>query len=158
MVGMVQPSGPGLVERMRKAGIRVTSPRRAVARVLEESREHLTVEEITERAKALDSSVHRATVYRTLGMLKGLGLVDELDLLHLRGDQHYYEARMGEEHAHVICTQCGRVLEISGSTMASVRSALAEETGFGLHYVRMEVGGYCPACQARRARTGGDRD
>lgn len=137
---------------MREAGIRVTSPRRAIIRVLEEAADHLDVEEITERAKALDPSVHRATVYRTLGLLKGLGLVDELDLLHLRGDRHYYEVRREEEHAHVICLTCRRVYELAGHVIEELRANLERETGYEVHFLRMEVGGDCPECAARRAR------
>ncbi len=140
-----------LVDRMRDAGIRVTSPRRAIVRVLEESSDHLDVEVITERARAIDPSVHRATVYRTLGLLKGLGLVDELDLLHLEGDRHFYEVRRETEHAHVICLTCRKVLELSGHVMAELRAGLEQETGFAVRFLRMEVGGACPDCAGRRA-------
>jgi Fur family ferric uptake transcriptional regulator len=142
---------------MRDAGIRVTSPRRAIVRVLEEAGDHLDVEEITERAKAVDPSVHRATVYRTLGLLKGLGLVDELDLLHLEGDRHFYEVRRESEHAHVICLTCRRVVELSGRVMADLRANLAQETGYSVKFLRMEVGGVCPAC-AGRARAASEPD
>ncbi len=138
-----------LVDRMRMGGIRVTGPRRAIARVLEESQEHLDVEQITDRAKKLDPSVHRATVYRTLGLFKALGLVDELDLLHLRGDRHFYEIRTGGDHAHVICTSCGKVLEPAGEALDEVRRSMSSQTGFTLSYLRLEVGGLCPACQQK---------
>ena len=152
-MGRTSPSR--LVERMRDAGIRVTSPRRAIVQVLEEAGDHLDVEEITERAKAVDPSVHRATVYRTLGLLKGLGLVDELDLLHLEGDRHYYEVRRETEHAHVICLTCRRVLELSGQVMADLRADLEQETGFAVKFLRMEVGGACPDCAGRGRRAPG---
>lgn len=138
-----------LVDRMRSAGIRVTGPRRAIARVLEEAQEHLDVDEITERAKVVDPSVHRATVYRTLGMLKRVGLVDELDLLHLRGDRHYYEIRNEDFHAHVICLTCGEVLEPTGELIAGFRERVARETRYRVSYLRMEIGGLCAKCAAR---------
>lgn len=142
-----------LVKRMRDAGIRVTGPRRAIAQVLEQADEHLDVDEITEKAKTIDPSVHRATVYRTLGMLKTVGLVDELDLLHFRGDRHYYEIRTGSEHAHVICTGCGEVLEPAGALIDEFRSQLKRETGYDVQYIRMEISGLCARCAsaARRA-------
>ncbi len=138
--------GSVLIDRMRARGIRITSPRRAIVRVLEDAEDHLDVEEITERAKALDDSVHRATVYRTLGLLKDLHLVDELDLLHLRGDRHYYEVRSGGQHAHVICTRCGKVAEPSGEIMAACLDRLAQATGHQIEFYRLEAGGLCPAC------------
>lgn len=142
---------PSLIRRMRESGIRVTGPRRAIAEVLEEAREHLDVDEITELAKAKDASVHRATVYRTLGMLKTIGLVDELDLLHLRGDRHYYEIRTGDEHAHVICTSCGKVLEPAGELIDEFRARIRRETGYSVSYIRMEISGLCRECGAKQA-------
>jgi Fur family ferric uptake transcriptional regulator len=139
---------PSLIDRIRAAGVRVTSPRRAIARVLQEAGEHLDVEQITDRAQRIDPTIHRATVYRTLGLLKGLGLVDELDLLHLRGDRHYYEIRTDEVHAHVICTRCGKVMEIEGDTIENFETAIAGQTGFRIDYMRFEIGGYCPSCPA----------
>lgn len=131
---------------MRDAGIRVTGPRRAIAQVLERAAEHLDVDEIADLAKAIDPSVHRATVYRTLGLLKTVGLVDELDLLHLRGDRHYYEIRTGSEHAHVICTRCGEVLEPQGELIDAFRTRISRETGYQVNYIRMEISGLCARC------------
>ncbi|HHN74447.1 MAG TPA: transcriptional repressor [Acidobacteria bacterium] len=143
--------GSVLVERMRAQGVRVTSPRRAIARVLETAEDHLDVEEITARARRLDPSVHRATVYRTLGLLKDLGLVDELDLLHMRGDRHFYEMRSGGQHAHVICTACGAVLEPGGAIMERCVDRLREATGYAIAFYRLEAGGLCPKCRTEGA-------
>ncbi|GAB4222073.1 MAG: Fur family transcriptional regulator [Acidobacteriota bacterium] len=148
-----RPAAPRLIERIRAAGIRVTGPRRAIARVLEEAGDHLDVEEITRRAQKIDPSIHRATVYRTLGLFKGLGLVDELDLLHLRGERHFYEIRESATHAHVICTHCGKILEIGGETIAAFEQAISEETGFRVESMRFEIGGYCPDCPAPPRRS-----
>lgn len=145
-------TGPKLLERIRAAGVRITGPRRAIAQVLEQAGDHLDVEEITERAQRIDPTIHRATVYRTLGLLKGLGLVDELDLLHLRGDRHFYEIRQGDVHAHVICTRCGRVVEIEGDIIARFEQDLARQTGYRIESMRFEIGGYCPSCPAPPGR------
>jgi Fur family ferric uptake transcriptional regulator len=144
--------GGRLVQRIREAGIRLTSPRRAIAQVLEQAGDHLDVEEITERAQRIDPTIHRATVYRTLGLLKGLGLVDELDLLHLHGDRHYYEIRSEGIHAHVICTRCSRVLELEGEIIESFEKQVSNATGYDIDYMRFEVGGRCPACQSARPK------
>jgi len=68
-------------------------------------------------AKEKDPKLNRVTVYRTLKLLKEGGLVDELDLMHYGGDQHYYETRTKQEHAHVICLRCGRVEEFFGEPL-----------------------------------------
>jgi Fur family ferric uptake transcriptional regulator len=49
--------------------------------------------QLWQAARAHDPSLNKVTVYRTLGLLKRLGLVDELDLMHMEGEKHYYEAR-----------------------------------------------------------------
>ena len=131
----------------------MTAPRRVIARVLEAADEHLDMDQITDRAQKLDAGVHRATVYRTIKLLKKLGLVDELDLLHVRGDRHYYEIKAGGDHAHVICSVCGAVAEPSGDAITTVRSSLAAETGFDVSYIRVEVSGTCPSCSKRPRRS-----
>ena len=146
----MRPLGPGetLEQRLREVGIRITGPRRAILHVLEEAEEHLHAEEIVARARRVDPRIHRATVYRTVELLKRLGLLDELDLLHVRGDRHFYELRRGGDHAHLICTSCGRVLE-PGGVVRLCREHLAAGTEFRIDYIRLEVGGACPDCLAR---------
>jgi len=92
------------------------------------------------------------TVYRTLKLLKTGGLVDELDLMHHAGDQHYYETRLKQEHAHVICLRCGRIEEFFGEPLQELRDQIESHFGFQIVLARTEVGGYCSHCQALRAR------
>jgi len=83
-------------------------------------------------------------------MLKMEGLVDELDLLHHTGDQHYYETRMKREHAHVVCLQCGKIEEYFGEPLTQMRQQVKDIFGFEILIVRTEIGGYCPNCQILR--------
>jgi Fur family ferric uptake transcriptional regulator len=91
------------------------------------------------------------TVYRTLKMLKAGGMVDELDLMHHEGDQHYYETRLKQEHAHVICLRCGKVEEFFGEPLQRLRKQIESHFGFQILLARTEVGGYCAHCQSLRA-------
>jgi Fe2+ or Zn2+ uptake regulation protein len=99
-----------------------------------------------------DPKLNRVTVYRTLKMLKQGGLVDELDLMHLGGDQHYYETRMKQEHAHVICLRCGKVEEFFGEPLQRLRRQVEQNLGFNVLIARTEIGGYCVNCQSQRLR------
>jgi len=63
-------------------------------------------------------------------MLKAGGLVDELDLMHYGGDQHYYETRLKQEHAHVICLRCGKVEEFFGEPLQRLRKQIESHFGF----------------------------
>ena len=65
-----------LTERMRTRGLRMTSQRRVLARLLENAEEHLDADEVYRLARKQDPRIHRATVYRTLNTLKKLGLID----------------------------------------------------------------------------------
>ena len=103
-------------------------------------------------AKEKDPKLNRVTVYRTLKLLKEGGLVDELDLMHYGGDQHYYETRLKQEHAHVICLRCGKVEEFFGEPLQKLRRQVESHFGFQIVLARTEIGGYCPHCQALRAQ------
>ena len=101
-------------------------------------------------AKEKDPKLNRVTVYRTLKMLKAGGLVDELDLMHIGGDQHFYETRLKQEHAHIICLRCGKVEEFFGEPLQKLRKQIEQHFGFEVLLARTEVGGYCSHCQALR--------
>jgi Fur family ferric uptake transcriptional regulator len=77
--------------------------------------------------------------------------VDELDLMHHDGDQHYYETRLKQEHAHVICLRCGKVEEFFGEPLQRLRKQIESHFGFQILLARTEVGGYCAHCQSLRA-------
>jgi len=143
----MRSTGETLTERMRAKGLRMTSQRLILAELLEKAEEHLDAERAYELARRRDPRIHRATVYRTLNTLKRLGLVDELDLMHVTGDRHFYEIRPSVFHIHLVCLCCGAVEEPSGPVWQDLRRRVLEETGFRPEVVRLEMGGKCVACQ-----------
>jgi Fe2+ or Zn2+ uptake regulation protein len=103
---------PGRLQALfSERGIRMTSQRRAILRVIETANKHLDASQILRRAQKIDPSVDRSTVYRTLKLLKRNGLVDELDLMHIHGEGHYYERRVQRDHLHMACLRCGKIAE-----------------------------------------------
>jgi Fur family ferric uptake transcriptional regulator len=139
-------------ETLKGRGVRLTRQRRILLDLLENSGEHLDAERLYDLARRKDPKLNRVTVYRTLKMLKDRGLVDELDLMHHAGDQHYYETRRKQEHAHVVCLGCGRVEEYFGEPLGELRRRIAAKFAFDVVVARTEVGGYCADCRAARAR------
>jgi Fur family ferric uptake transcriptional regulator len=137
---------------LRQRGVRLTRQRQILLDLIDKSGEHLDAERLFQLAKERDPKLNRVTVYRTLKMLKTGGLVDELDLMHHEGDQHYYETRMKQEHAHVICLRCGKVEEFFGEPLRRLRRQVETHFGFQVLLARTEVGGYCSHCQTLRAR------
>jgi Fur family ferric uptake transcriptional regulator len=135
--------------------VRLTRQRTILLELLEKSGEHLDAERLYQLAREKDPKLNRVTVYRTLKLLKDGGLVDELDLMHYGGDQHYYETRRKQEHAHVICLACGKVEEYFGEPLQTLRKQIETDFGFQILSARTEVGGYCPHCRTLRAAASG---
>src|SRR3990172_1655609 len=89
---------PSLIQELASRRIRITAQRRILMQTIQESTGHLDAATLLNLARERDPQIDRATVYRTLDMLKKLRLVDELDLMHLNGEKHYYEANTREDH------------------------------------------------------------
>ncbi len=90
-----------LVEELSSKGVRMTAQRRAVIEVIQSAREHLDAAALLDLARRLEPNIDRATVYRTIELLKKLRLIDELDLMHLQGEKHYYEVKTQRDHVHL---------------------------------------------------------
>ena len=146
---MAQDSTEG---SLKQRGVRLTRQRQILLELIDKAGDHLDAESLCRLAKQRDPKLNRVTVYRTLKMLKAGGLIDELDLMHHEGDQHYYETRLKQEHAHVICLRCGKVEEFFGEPLSRLRRQIESHFGFQVLLARTEVGGYCAHCQMLRAR------
>jgi Fur family ferric uptake transcriptional regulator len=138
-----------LVEELSAKGLRLTSQRRVLLEVIQSAREHLDAASLLRLARERDARIDRATVYRTLELLKRLGLIDELDLMHLNGEKHYYEAKRESGHIHLACFQCGKIEEFASSLFESLKQEITRERGFRIGVVRMEAGGRCSNCAQR---------
>jgi Fur family ferric uptake transcriptional regulator len=142
----------GIKDSLRESGVRLTRQRKILLDLIDTSGRHLDAESLYQMAKEKDPKLNRVTVYRTLKLLKASGLVDELDLMHYGGDQHYYETRLKQEHAHIICLRCGKVEEFFGEPLQKLRRQVESHFGFQIILARTEIGGYCSHCQALRAQ------
>src|ERR1700720_1095323 len=142
----------GIKDSLQQRGVRLTRQRKILLDLIDQSGQHLNAERLYELAREKDPKLNRVTVYRTLKLLKAGGLVDELDLMHHDGDQHYYETRLKQEHAHVICLRCGKIEEIFGDLLHQMRDEIESHFGFKSVLARTEVGGYCSHCHVLRAK------
>ncbi len=140
----------GIKDSLKLQGVRLTRQREILLELIDKSGKHLDAETLFQLAQEQDPKLNRVTVYRTLKMLKESGLVDELDLMHYGGDQHYYETRLKQEHAHVICLRCGKVEEFFGEPLQKLRRQVEQHFGFQIILARTEIGGYCAHCQVLR--------
>jgi Fur family ferric uptake transcriptional regulator len=139
---------PGRLRTALKGrGIRLTRQRQVLLDVMDQAERHLSADAILERAQKIDPNVHRVTVYRTLEMLKRMGLLDELDLLHIHGHQHYYESHGPRDHIHVACLRCGKVREVESDLYEQMKRQIERDTGVKITVTRTEIGGYCDDCR-----------
>ena len=135
---------------MQASGLRMTHQRRILAELLEQAEAHLDAEMVYERARRRDPGIHRATVYRTLNRLKKMGLIDELDLMHVAGERHFYEIRPSAFHIHLVCMKCRRVQEPGGPFWEDLKRRVEREWKFKPEIVRLEMGGVCDNCRKKR--------
>ncbi len=138
-----------LQQALGKRRIRLTRQRRVILQVMDDAEQHLDVDQILKRAQKIDSGVALVTVYRTIDLLKKHGLIDELDLLHLRGDRHYYETHGPRDHIHVACLGCGKVREFESRLYEQLKQQIARDFDMKVTVSRTEVGGYCAECLAQ---------
>jgi len=135
-----------LLEELEAKGIRITAQRRALVEVIQEAKEHLDADALLERARKRHANLDRATVYRTIELLKKLRMIDELDLMHLEGEKHYYEVKTTRDHFHLACFRCGRIQEFVSPLFEQLKTEISAESGFEIRVTRLEVGGACRAC------------
>src|SRR5271168_2268311 len=147
-----EPAG-GLANELSSRGIRLTRQRRVVLQVMESASRHMDAGEILDLAQKIDADITRVTVYRTLDLLKGFGLIDELDLLHLRGHRHYYESHGPRDHIHVACIRCGKVREIESELYEDLKKQISKDCDIEISIARTEIGGVCGDCKAKSPAT-----
>ena len=139
---------PGrLLAECAARGLRLTRQRRVLLQVIEGAQRHLDAATILRRARRLDPTVHRVTVYRTLDLLKRHGLIDELDLLHIRGEGHYYESHGPRDHIHIACLRCGKVREFESHLFEELKAQIEKDLNLKITMTRTEIGGYCANCR-----------
>ena len=142
----------GIRQSLQQQGVRLTRQRKILLDLIDQSGKHLDADSLYTLAREKDPKLNRVTVYRTLKLLKQGGLVDELDLMHFSGEQHFYETRMKQEHAHVVCLRCGKIEEFFGEPLRRMREQVESDFGFEILLARTEIGGYCADCQVARTR------
>lgn len=132
---------------LRDHSLPVTQQREAVASTIFFSGAHLSVGEIEQALRERGERVGTATIYRTLDLLHRADLVQEHDFGE--GFKRYEPLAAQSHHEHLICVECGRVVEFSSDRLERMNVLIAEEHGFRHHRHRLEIYGVCGDCQGR---------
>jgi Fur family transcriptional regulator, ferric uptake regulator len=129
---------------VRSGGLRMTRQRQLILDVITASQEHLDADSIHDLVKIRDTRIGLATVYRTLALLKELGLVQE----HKLGEEHgHFEIVQDIPHYHFTCLSCQQVIEFEAPTVVELVNALATREQLLVNEIHLSVRGYCPKCR-----------
>ena len=138
---MNKPGGIG--SKLSELGYRLTPQRMMILSAIENSDDHISAEEIYAQVVAKYPNVNISTVYRTLELLKRLGLVTETDLGE--GRVRYHPADKGHHH-HLVCKECGAIIDLDESVMAPVKDTLLREYKFIADLEHLAILGRCVNC------------
>lgn len=132
-----------LAERLRQRGFKVTAQRLAVLRAVAE-RPHLTADEVVEVVRADIGAISRRAVYDAVGVLADLGV---LRRIQPAGSAARYEDRVDDNHHHLICRACGRMVDIDCARGPAPCLTPDDAAGYEIDEAEVIYWGLCPACQ-----------
>ena len=133
-----------IASKLSEQGYRLTPQRMMILSAIENGDGHISAEEIYAQVTAKYPRVNISTVYRTLELLKRLGLVTETDLGD--GRLRYHPADKGHHH-HLVCTECGVVIDLDESLLSPVKDVLLREYGFLADLRHLAIFGRCANCK-----------
>ena len=128
-------------------GLRVTNQRALILEIIRGGQGHLDADEVYRRARKKQPRLSLSTVYRTLQTLKELGLVEEV---HLDETHHHYEIKASNEHHHLVCLGCGKVVEFECPVSVQMKEEVSREKGFEVVNTEVRMTGYCSECSKER--------
>ncbi len=114
---------------IRQRGMRRTGQRDVIVEAAFANDDHFTAEELMEKARRIDPKTSRATLYRTISLLVECGLLREIDL---GKDERVYDPNFldSPDHSHLICIDCGKVLEFEDENTAVLIDCITRRLGF----------------------------
>ena len=142
-----------LHDHMVKKGLRSTDQRRLIVETFFRSPNHVSIEELLAQVRTEDRKIGYATVYRTLKLLAECGVANERRFSD--GLTRYELADETSHHDHLICLECGDIIEFEEPRIETLQEQVAERYGFLLRSHKHEMYGVCPKCQAAEAGQAG---
>lgn len=136
-------------ELLRRRGVQVTAQRLAVLRAVS-SRPHSTADDVAEVVRAQIGSISRQAVYDALGILADRGLIRRIQPA---GSPARFEDRVGDNHHHLICRSCGRMVDVDCAVGATPCLTAVDDSGYEIDEAEVVYWGRCPACLAAQNPT-----
>ena len=139
-----------LQESLRKAGLRVTAPRLAVLRAVQGEGQHRDAEAIADAARKRIGTLSTQAVYDNLHILEEVGLVRRIQP---SGHPARYEARVGDNHHHIVCRRCGLTADVDCMVGSAPCLEPSADHGFIVQEAEVIFWGLCPQCQQEPQET-----
>jgi Fur family ferric uptake transcriptional regulator len=132
-------------EQLRRAGLRATATRVAVLKVLADSHDHPRVDQVVERVRDSGASISTQAGYDVCEALHRVALARRISLA---GSPARYEARVGDNHHHLVCRACGHTVDVDCAVGAAPCLDPPDDHGFAVSEADVTYWGLCPECQA----------
>ena len=145
-MGTMRTTASPLKSKLQTTGHRLTGQRQLLLQLIQERGGHLDAHELYRLASERNPRLSLSTVYRTMNLLRDLGLVSEV---HLGEEHHHYELRPTRQHYHLICASCGKVVEIGSELIDRLTATVGQQHDFDIIEVQVEVVGLCSECRAK---------
>ena len=123
---------------------RTTAQRLLLFELMRQGEGHLDADELYRRARERQPRLSLSTVYRTLKLFKGLGVVEER---HFTEAHHHYEVRSSAEHHHLLCLGCGKVVEFECPLSQQLKGDVARANDFEVTGAEVRMVGFCSICR-----------
>jgi Fur family peroxide stress response transcriptional regulator len=132
-----------LITALKQRDFRLTPQRVELVRLIATSDEHPDAAQLFDRVRRQFPTMSHATVYKTLALLKDMGQVLEIDL---HGDSHY-DGRRPQPHPHLICLNCGKIIDAEVSLDQRSIQELEKVSGYLISRSQVSIYGLCPNCR-----------
>jgi Fur family ferric uptake transcriptional regulator len=142
-------------EHIHKAGLKRTAQRDLILDVFLRTEEHLSSEDLYRLVQREDPNIGQTTVYRTLKLLTEAGLAREVRFGD--GRAHYEHNYKHQHHDHMICTECGRIIEFYSAELEAIQDAMAAKHRFEVSQHLLRILGTCAECRRKGRESRNER-
>lgn len=136
-----------LHQEIKQRGLKATRQRALILEAIRNSPGHVDADDVYRRAVKKNPRLSLSTVYRALQKFKEIGIIEQL---HFSEEHHHYEIKPAVEHYHLVCVECGAVIEFPYPLMDIVTKKVPEAAGFKITGSDVTLTGYCRKCARKR--------
>jgi len=129
---------------LKTKGLKLTKPRKIILDEVFKDHGHFNVDALYDLIRKDHNNVSRATIYRTMPLLVGSGLIKQS--LRCQAKDHYEHIHGHPSHLHLICVKCGRIIEVESKSIEATLLDLSQKKGFTIKEFNVGAKGICKKC------------